>query len=191
MSEIYNNYVSNNISEFSDSHETLLWNKENEDGIRTYDAENLNNDNIENMANSKWKWWDWAKWVLGGNVKTADWTFVMVNEWTHAFPEFKLVSQDDYAKKHLWQVNGSYSKEESDKTIRDRIEKQYIKQHGEMDKMSIESTNNMNAQIKQQQEEVSDRIVLLEKAKSSSETKQAQEPKIEEPEIKSQKTENN
>ena len=170
LSDTYNTYVSNNMSEFVDSHESMLGKATEESDISTYDAENLTNSNIENMANTSWsKWWDWAKWALGGNVKTADWTFVMVNQWTHASPEFKLLKQDEYSMQYLWKSKDwEYDETKANANIKAKIESQYKKEHGDTEKMSEKFKLDMNNQIKDQQKEVNDRITLLQSKKTES-----------------------
>lgn len=161
LHEHYNTYVSNNISKF-DNYENLIWDTTNEAGITTYDAENLSNSNIENMANSGGNWWTWAKWVLGGNVKTISGTYVMVNQGTHENPEFKLVDQDKYATDYLWQTpEWQYDEKASNDNIKSKIEKQYIKEYGELEFITNDIRDQMNMQIAAQQEEINDRISLL------------------------------
>jgi len=102
LSAAYNTYVTNNIDKFTDINQVLSGSNIEWETVSTYDAENLTTWAVENLANSGWKWEERAKWVLGGNVKTAWWTKVMVNSWTHSNPQFKLVDQNIYSRDYLW-----------------------------------------------------------------------------------------
>jgi len=166
LSTAYNTYVAENVgSQFSDVGEIIWW-AASVEAITTYSAENLTVWTIESNVRSDENWKTWARWVLGWNVKTADWeTYVMVNQWTHADPDFKLIGQKEYSEQYLWQTDkGEFNEEEAKANIEDKIKKQY----NLWENATSEELAKQQEHIDAQQKEVQDRISLLEKNVESS-----------------------
>lgn len=157
----------NYISEFNNYSTVLWWESTEEKNITTFDASKYDSWTITNMVNNWGAWQEWAKWVVWGNVKTNGDTMVMVNAWTYANPDFKLVSQDSYATDYLWQSSDwKYDEVVSDKKIRDKIEKQY----GDLEKLTENDKLNMEKHIKMQQKELIDRLKQIEDKDKNSTT---------------------
>ncbi len=163
ISNIDSTYLDNNT--FVSYSQTLGGKWSEEENITTYSAENMAVADIQNRVNSWWAWWEWAKWVLGGNVKTADGnTYVMVNKWTHADPDFKLVDQDTYAKEYLWQTEDwTFDTEKAKTDIEDRIKKRY----NLWDNATADELAEQQKHIDAEQKEIADRIALLESQKNT------------------------
>lgn len=99
LASTFNTYAVNNITNVTND---FIGKAELDDNsISTFKAEAFTVATIENMVRSDENWTAWAKNAVGTNVKTRDGVRVLVNEWVHNRPVFKLLDIDDYNKKYL------------------------------------------------------------------------------------------
>lgn len=118
----YNDYVLKNM----DKIETIVAKPDetiSSDGIATYNVENLLIDTVEEYLNSD-KWKDLAEKAIWKNIITYDGVRVVVNIWNVLEPKYKLLTEQEYDKKYLFDVtdsNGNFVEEKLRQIIEDQI----------------------------------------------------------------------
>lgn len=160
-------YLTNNYTSFVNT----KWKEE--ESITTYDAEKFTSETINNMVKRSWSsWQDWAKWVLWWNVQTQDGIYVMVNQWTHADPDFQLVSQEEYEKDYLWITDDWLMDQE---TIENNIRTKISKKYWEESELSEQDKKDMEDHIQKEIKELQDRMNQINSRDNKSNQNNSQE----------------